>query len=120
MFIQWLMVAIGAVCGATLRWLIGLWLTGMTTKLALATLVVNVIGSLLMGVLMAVSVSDTHKLLWVTGFLGSFTTFSAFSANVLEMLIVQKYSQALLIIILHLIGGVTAAAVGFYVARSFG
>lgn len=119
MLSQWLCVAIGAVGGASLRWLIGVYLP-TTATVSIPTLLVNIIGSFIMGALLAMSLSDQSRLLWVTGFLGSFTTFSALSANVLEMLIAQKYTQAMLIILLYLLGGIMAVVMGFWLGRAIG
>lgn len=119
MLSQWLWVVIGAVGGASLRWLIGIYLP-TTAAVSISTLSVNLIGSFIIGALLSMSLSDQARLLWVTGFLGSFTTFSALSANVLEMLITQKYAQAITIILLHLLGGIIAVVMGFWLGRAFG
>lgn len=80
----WLAVAIGGALGALGRWLIGegvlVWL-GTTPFFPWATLIVNVIGCALIGALAPIALTRSP---WVggfviTGFLGGFTTYSAFA-----------------------------------------
>ncbi|GJL86055.1 MAG: putative fluoride ion transporter CrcB [Micavibrio sp.] len=81
-------IAAGGAIGATLRYGVNvasahLW----GTDFPWATLTVNVLGSFVMGLLIAVFAHlwqppQEVKLFLVTGFLGSFTTFSAFSLDV--------------------------------------
>ena len=75
-------VAIGAVIGVWLRYACMLWISGGVLW------VVNIAGSLAMGVLNGYFDRKPHgtvKLLLTTGMLGSFTTFSAFSAEWLDV-----------------------------------
>ena len=72
-----LLVALGAAGGAAARFAVALWLPGLR-----ATLVVNVLGSAVLGYLVHPSAS-TYALVG-TGFCGAFTTFSAFAVEVVE------------------------------------
>lgn len=76
-----LSVAIGGAIGAILRYLVGL-----AVAFPIGTLTVNVIGSFLMG-LAFVWLASRHDLglLVMTGILGGFTTFSAFSLDILKL-----------------------------------
>lgn len=75
-----LLVAAGGAAGSVLRYLVSLlaleWLGG---GFPWGTLAVNVIGSGAIGVLGGLGVQGEMRLLLVTGLLGGFTTFSAFS-----------------------------------------
>lgn len=75
-----LLVAAGGAAGSVLRYLVSLlaleWLGG---GFPWGTLAVNVIGSGAIGVLGGLGVQGELRLLLVTGLLGGFTTFSAFS-----------------------------------------
>jgi len=79
--VRFLLVGIGGGAGSVLRYAIGLALAGATFPYA--TLIVNVVGCFFIGLAMA-SVERTPllapdlRLLLVVGFLGGFTTFSAF------------------------------------------
>lgn len=78
------MIGLGGGLGSILRYFIGFWMQkSMTNGLLYATFGVNVIGSLLIGVLMGY-IAKTNgttdlKFLMVIGFCGGFTTFSSFA-----------------------------------------
>ncbi|MGI9401544.1 MAG: fluoride efflux transporter CrcB [Rhizobiaceae bacterium] len=83
-----LFVAVGGACGAVMRHLCNLAALRMFGPgFPWGTLFVNVLGSLLMGLLVGWLVRRTGgntnelRLLLATGFLGGFTTFSAFSLD---------------------------------------
>ena len=85
---QILMVALGGGLGAALRYLTSEWMA--SDGFPWATLLVNLVGSLLMGAL-AVGlieqlISKELALLLGTGLLGGFTTMSAFSVETIELL----------------------------------
>lgn len=88
-----LSVAAGGAIGASLRWLVVRW-AGHVLGLGFpyGTLIVNVAGSLVMGVA-AVAMMDRFPGTWgrfapflMTGVLGGFTTFSAFSLDALFLI----------------------------------
>jgi fluoride exporter len=76
-----LLVAAGAAVGAPLRLLAGHWLDH---GFPWGTLVVNVAGSFLLGILSALSLGDQAYALLGTGFCGGFTTYSAFAVKAHE------------------------------------
>lgn len=89
----WLAVLLGGALGGVLRyWFSELEELVVFASFPLATGVVNVLGSFVIGWLAGrwsgsggVSVNAAKWHFWVTGFCGGFTTFSAFSWQVLEM-----------------------------------
>jgi CrcB protein len=84
---QILIVAAGGAVGAALRYLIGEWVAH--DGFPYATLGVNLIGSLLLGVLTVSMaqhlISDNFALLLATGVLGAFTTMSTFSVETVTL-----------------------------------
>ena len=75
-----IMVAIGGAAGSVLRYLTSvLALAWLGPAFPWGTLAVNAIGSFIIGALAGADVEGGARLLLVTGFLGGFTTFSAFS-----------------------------------------
>ena len=113
-------VAGGAALGALARWLAGLGLNPLWDGFPLGTLLVNCLGGLLIGIAgvwILRSPDETLRLLLVTGFLGGFTTFSAFSAESLGLLLRGAWVMALLHSAAHLLGALACTAAGFGLAR---
>ncbi len=118
----WLAVAVGAAGGALLRYAFNLWLGRRSDWLALDTLAANWLGAYLIGVLVALlalwPTAHPHwRLLLLTGFLGSFTTFSGFSLEVLLLLQAQRWLAATGVIMLHVCGSVLLTALGMATVR---
>lgn len=117
------MLAVFAICagaslGAIARWQLGLWLSpgGL---LPWGTLAANLLGAYLIGICVAVfqalpEFDPVLRLALVTGFLGALTTFSSFSAEVLSMLMQQRYALALGTTCLHLGGSLMFTAAGIW------
>lgn len=104
-----LLISGGAALGAGLRWGLGLWLNPLFAMFSFGTLVANYFGCFLIGLLLALfwhfpQISNEWKLFLVTGFLGSLTTFSSFSAEVMENLLNGKWMMGLGVIAAHLFG----------------
>jgi CrcB protein len=77
-----LLVALGAGCGAPLRFLAGHYLDG---RYPLGTLVVNIAGSFLLGLFSGMGLDGHHAALLGTGFCGAFTTYSALAVKSVEL-----------------------------------
>jgi CrcB protein len=78
--LSFLLVALGGALGSMLRHLVSvLAIAQFGTAFPWGTLAVNVIGSALIGIAGGLGVQGDARLLLVTGLLGGFTTFSAFS-----------------------------------------
>ena len=119
-----LAVCLGACVGALLRWRISEWLNPIGPWWPWGTLVANLIGGYLVGVALAVlennpQLDPTWRLLIVTGFLGALTTFSSFSAEVVEMLMHQRYLHAVGTVALHLGGSLLLTVAGLKSAMWF-
>lgn len=113
-------VAAGAATGGLLRWQVGAWLNRPQAWLPAGTLLVNCAGGLLIGLAMALlsrAPDDLWRLLLVTGFLGGFTTFSAFSAESLALLLKGQPGAALLHATAHLGGALACTAAGWSIGR---
>lgn len=79
--IDLVLVGTGGLVGATTRHLLGERIDTRTRD----TLAVNVLGSLLLGVLLGASVDAGAHLLFATGFCGAFTTFSTFAFETVRL-----------------------------------
>ena len=110
-------VGIGAALGAWARWLLGLALNPLFVALPLGTLAANVIGGYLIGVAVGLFHFNAQwplalKLFAITGFLGGLTTFSTFSAEVVERMLVGQPLLAIGLASVHLVGSLTATWLG--------
>ena len=127
-------VAIGGAVGAVLRYQMGramtAWLGGPAMSIfPWATLAVNALGSLLMGMLAGWLVrhgavgsgqaSEQLRLLLGVGLLGGFTTFSAFSLEMVLLIERGQFAIAGLYAILSFALGISALLFGLTVMRSF-
>jgi CrcB protein len=115
--LNFLAVGLGAAFGAWSRWLLGVALNPLFLALPLGTLAANLIGGYLVGVAVGVFHLNTHfpmawKLFAITGFLGGLTTFSTFSAEVVERMLAGQLPLALGMASVHLIGSLTATYLG--------
>lgn len=110
-------VGVGAALGAWMRWGLGLMLNPWLTTVPLGTLVANLLGGYLVGVAVAAfhlhaGVPPAIKLMVITGFLGGLTTFSTFSAEVVERLVAGQVMPALGLAALHLGGSLLMTWLG--------
>ena len=115
---QILLISFGAVLGALSRWQLGVWLNPLISQFAFGTLMANVIGCFLIGIALGLNLEESSKLLLITGFLGSFTTFSAFSAEIGEKLLQEKWLNAIGVFLLHNIVGIMATVIGVILIKS--
>ena len=116
-------ICVGASLGALARWGLGLWLNPVAL-LPMGTLAANLVGGYLVGICVAVfaalpQLDPVWRLALVTGFLGALTTFSSFSAEVVAMLMQQRYGLALATAALHLLGSLLLTLAGITTATFF-
>ncbi len=122
----WLGILFGGACGTGCRYglslLINSWLGAR--NFPLATFVINVTGSFLIGLIAElyqaqVFSSATWRLALVTGVLGGYTTFSAFSLENLQLLRTGAIGSALVYAVGSVVLGVGAAWLGMRVAHIY-
>ena len=116
-------IGVGATVGASCRYYIGvLSLQYLGKMLPYGTLISNVIGSFIAGILVVVILeklllSETYRLMLLVGLTGSLTTMSTLSFESLEMLSGGNYGQALLNILLNIGLSLLAASLGVMLAK---
>lgn len=131
-----LLVASGGAVGSAVRYAVSgtaqrLFASGSDSGAATVgsfpagTLVVNVTGSLLIGLVAGLAesrslLSEEARLLLVTGVLGGYTTFSAFSLETLLLLRAGQTTTAVTSVALQVLLGVAAAFAGFTVGLAAG
>ncbi|MFY0605074.1 MAG: fluoride efflux transporter CrcB [Cyclobacteriaceae bacterium] len=118
---QLLLVGIGGFSGSILRYLMGLYSVKLLdSSFPYGTLSVNLIGSLLIGLLAGSLIkteSQSLQLLMITGFCGGFTTFSAFSLEGLKMIKEAQYFHYAGYIGISILGGLLLCLIGFWLAQ---
>lgn len=122
MFTTVLQVALGGAIGAAARFLTGVAVLRAfgTTAVPMGVISVNILGSFLMGVIVVWFSRQglTHLSPFVmTGVLGGFTTFSAFSLETVTLLERGQAGLAALYVLLSVAGSVGALALGVWAAR---
>lgn len=109
-------VAFGGALGAVLR-----YLTGLAVGFPFGTLAVNVLGSFAIGLLwVALAARGQNNLapFLVTGILGGFTTFSAFSLDTLRLIEAGRIGAAVAYVIGSVALSIGACIVGVLIARA--
>ncbi|MBU9697137.1 fluoride efflux transporter CrcB [Rhodobacteraceae bacterium HSP-20] len=114
-----LLVALGGAAGSVARFLVVGGVGRVVPGWPLGTLAVNVAGSLAIGVLYVLLTQRVQIApLLVAGFLGGFTTFSAFSLDTLKLWEGGQAMQAALYVAASVILSLAAVALGAALARS--
>jgi fluoride exporter len=118
-----LAVFVGAGLGACARWGLSEALNRAGQSLPLGTLAANLIGGYLVGVAIALlawrsELSPLWRAFAVTGVLGGLTTFSKFSAEVVQAVERGDVGAALAIASAHLAGSLLLTALGLWTVRA--
>ena len=118
-----LAVGLGGFLGAITRFYVGTEMVKhFPHEVPLATLTVNVIGSLFIGILIGLFITYTPnvlvKLFLVTGFLGALTTYSTFAIESF-VLLNSNFWYGVLNIVLNLFGTILAAGSGYKIITYF-
>ncbi len=121
------MVAVGGGLGSVARYLVSATLNRPSTEadagFPWGTLAVNLVGSLLIGVVMGLMASrwaerENLRLALAVGVLGGFTTLSSFSWETFAMLQAQQFARAAAYVGATMVLGIAAAAGGWLAARA--
>jgi CrcB protein len=117
-----LLVALGAVLGANLRFAVSRWASKhLSASLPYGTLIINVTGSFLLGFFLVwtserVLANPRWRMLFAVGFCGAYTTFSSYSFETFRLFEQGHYSVALanflannLVSFLAVVGGAALA-----------
>lgn len=110
-------IGLGAALGAWARWGLGLWLNSISPQIPLGTLAANLVGGYGIGLAigwfaMQPALTPQWRLFVITGLLGGLTTFSTFSAEVVQLLGRQQFVWALATLASHTLGSFAMTAFG--------
>lgn len=120
---EFVSVAVGGAIGAVTRYIVSGWaVSRWGGQFPYGTLVVNVVGCFLIGLIMVllterVSVGPYWRLILVVGFLGGLTTFSSFGLETVSLLEQARWTAALSNVVLNVVVGCTATFLGMIVGR---
>lgn len=115
-------VSSGAAVGALLRWALSVRLNPLLPALPLGTLIANLVGGYLIGLVLGWLAQHPQvplqvRLFLVTGLLGGLTTFSTFSAEVVTHLETGRLGWALMLAATHVLGSLVLTALGIATVR---
>jgi fluoride exporter len=111
-----LAISVGSVAGGLLRWFLSLKLNIIGFAIPLGTLLSNLIAGYIIGFAIAFfnhsNLSAEWRLMVITGFCGGLSTFSTFSAEIVNFLQEGRISWGLAAILIHVIGSVLMTFLG--------
>ena len=121
---QLLLVFVGGGFGSVLRYLIGKYLNNPQDGIPYGTFAVNILGSLLIGIILGLAakndtLTSNQTLLLATGFCGGFTTFSSFAYENYVFLKTGDFTSFALYTIASFIIGFLAVFFGLFLVKSF-
>ena len=121
---RFLLICLGGAIGTGARYMLAVWVARVAgAGFPWGTLLVNVTGSFLLGLLMQLSLSTQlfgadARLILGTGILGGFTTYSTFNYETLALIREQVWGLALLNLVATILGCLAAGALGVAAARA--
>jgi CrcB protein len=118
-----LIIGLGGFLGSVARYVVTKVMDGkLNPPFPYATLIINVVGSFLLGLIYVLALrkaglTENGRLFLGVGFCGGFTTFSAFALENFTLMQEKLVGSSLLYISLSVVGGILALAAGVWVAR---
>lgn len=117
-----LAVGVGGFLGSIFRYLISHYInTSAQSSFPFGTLTVNIIGSFLIGIIIATALEGnlhkTTRLFLATGFCGGFTTFSSFSYEFFSLLQHEQIGYAFIYAVASFMLGLAFVWLGFYLIK---
>lgn len=119
-----LLIFLGGGVGSVLRYLISSYFNSSETHLYLGTFLVNIIGCLILGIILGLSLkynwmSTETTLLLGVGFCGGFTTFSSFGFEMYTLLKGNHFGMFFLYSGASLVVGFTCVVLGLWLSRAW-
>lgn len=119
-----LLISIGAMFGANLRYWVGTWAAGrLGTSFPYGNLIINITGSFILGFFMTLAVDrllldPRWRIIFAVGFLGSYTTFSSYTFESLSLIMDNQWLTGLFNLFGSAFLGGVAVFLGILLARA--
>lgn len=119
-----LLISVGAVIGANLRYWLGIWAAGrLGTSFPYGNLIINLTGSFILGFFMNLAVDrllldPRWRIFFAVGFLGSYTTFSSYTFESMSLILENQWLPGLLNLFGSALLGGAAVFLGIILARA--
>lgn len=114
-----LLMAVAGGLGAGSRYSLDAWLRPrVSARLPWSTHLINLSGSLLLGLIVGLGADDTWHTIAGTGFLGGYTTFSTASVESVHLALDRRYGAATVNAIGMLVLSIAAASLGYALGRA--
>lgn len=119
-----LLISIGAMFGANLRYWVGTWAAGrLGTAFPYGNLIINITGSFILGFFMTLAVDrllldPRWRIIFAVGFLGSYTTFSSYTFESLSLIMDNQWLTGLFNLFGSAFLGGVAVFLGILLARA--
>lgn len=115
---EYVMVLVGGSFGAVCRFAMSSLIKRINvTEFPVATLLINMIGSFLIGLLMAAHPGNFNQLLLGTGFMGGFTTFSTFQMENITLFQKKNYLMLFVYILCSLVICILLSILGLHLGH---
>lgn len=115
-----LLVGLGGGAGAVTRFAMNQFIQNRSSlQWPLATLLINISGSFLLGLFIGSSINELVLLLIGTGFLGAYTTFSTLNLEAIQLKLAQRKKEFYLYLLLSYCGGILFAGIGLWIGLWF-
>lgn len=120
--LKFFMIFLGGGIGTYTRYLTGLYAARFSPNFPLGTLLVNIIGSFIMGLFFTLfqdkfPVQQELKLLITVGFCGALTTFSTFNMDIWNLFLSGNITKGIIYIVSNLLLTILALALGVILAK---
>jgi CrcB protein len=122
---KYLLIGAGAFLGANVRYLLGGWAAQRWgTEFPYGTLIINISGSFILGLFLALAterylIDPRWRLFFAIGFLGAYTTFSAYTYESIQLLLNGNWVPGLLNLLGSNLLGLLAVVLGIALGRKF-
>lgn len=118
-----LAIFLGGGIGSSLRYIVGYYTANMTkNNFPIITLSINVLACFIIGCCYTIfldkpQISPAIKLALIVGFCGGFSTYSAYSMEILDMFKTSQFLEATLYTVMTLVLGISASWIGVHFAK---